>query len=136
MAKKTPRRLAFMGADAASDPRGYNAAIFGAPHGTPYRGIDNRVHAGTAQALRAALMNDAEWLHHWDFDLGGPMLTERFKLADLGDLKTKPSDGLGNRQLIRSQTAEILSAGAVPVMIGGDDSTRIICNILGCLARS
>jgi agmatinase len=125
MAKKTPQRLAFMGAVAASDPRGYNAAMFGAPHGTPYRGIDNRVHAGTAQALRAALMNDAEWLDHWDFDLGGPMLRGKFKVADLGDLKTKPADGPGNRRLIRAQTAEILSAGAVPLMIGGDDSTPI-----------
>jgi agmatinase len=125
MPKKSPQRLAFMGAAAVSSPQGYNAAIFGAPHGTPYRGIDNRIHAGTAQALRTVVKTDAEWLDHWDFDLGGPMLTEGFKVADLGDLKTKSKDGPGNRRLIRSRTAEILSAGAVPIMIGGDDSTPI-----------
>jgi agmatinase len=114
-----------LGTTATSGAQGFNAALFGAPHGTPYRGIDNRVHASTAQTLRAALKADAEWLHHWDFDLGGPMLREGFKVADLGDLKTKPKDGPGNRRLIRARTAEILSAGAVPIMIGGDDSTPI-----------
>ena len=29
-----------------------DAVLFGAPHGTPYPGIDNRPHAGTMQALR------------------------------------------------------------------------------------
>jgi agmatinase len=125
MARNNPRRLAFLGTTATSGAQGFNAALFGAPHGTPYRGIDNRVHASTAQTLRAALKADAEWLHHWDFDLGGPMLREGFKVADLGDLKTKPKDGPGNRRLIRARTAEILSAGAVPIMIGGDDSTPI-----------
>lgn len=125
MPKKNPQRPAFMGAAAVASPDGYRAAIFGAPHGTPYPGIDNRVHAGTAQALRAAVTPDAEWLHHWDFDLGGPMLVGDFKVADLGDLKTNPADGPGNRRLIHAQTADILSAGAVPIMIGGDDSTPI-----------
>jgi agmatinase len=125
MPKKTPQRLAFMGATAVSSPGGFDAAIFGAPHGTPYRGIDNRVHAGTAPALRVAVKADAEWLEHWDFDLGGPMLAKGFEVADLGDLKTKPTDGPGNRRLIRLQTSDILAAGAVPIMIGGDDSTPI-----------
>lgn len=125
MPKKSPKRLAFMGAAAASNPQRYNAAMFGAPHGTPYRGIDNRVHAGTAKALREAVKVDAELLDHWDFDFGGPMLKGGFKIADLGDLKTKPTDGPGNRRLIRARTVEILSAGAIPIMIGGDDSTPI-----------
>jgi hypothetical protein len=47
-------RLPFAGADS---PRSIKlleggAAIFAAPHGTPYEGIDNRPHAATADALR------------------------------------------------------------------------------------
>ena len=48
-----------------------------------------------------------------------------FRLADLGDLETQPDDGPGNRALIRDCTKAIIDAGAVPIMIGGDDSTPI-----------
>lgn len=115
----------FMGTSAAASPAGFAAAIFGAPHGTPYQGIDNRVHATAPDAFRAALAADAEWLDHWDFDLGGPLLGHGLKIADLGDLATKPKDGAHNRALIEACTRRILDAGAVPIMFGGDDSTPI-----------
>ena len=35
----------FLGSTFAASPKGCNAALFGAPHGTPYRGIDNRPYA-------------------------------------------------------------------------------------------
>jgi agmatinase len=118
-------KLAFMGAVAAASPKGFAAAIFGAPHGTPYKGIDNRIHAAAPDAFRAALAADAEWLDHWDFDLGGPLLQHGLKIADLGDLPTNPREGANNRKLIESCTKRILAAHAVPVMFGGDDSTPI-----------
>jgi agmatinase len=117
--------LPFMGATISKTPAGFDAAIFGAPHGTPYKGIDNRVHAGSAKAFRAALAADSEWLEHWDFDLGGTLLEGGFRLADLGDLATRPNDGAGNRKLIEACTKLILDAGAIPIMFGGDDSTPI-----------
>ena len=118
--------LPFMGSTAATSAAGYNAAIFGAPHGTPYPEHDNRVHAATADALRKVLRADAEWLPNWNFDFVGPLLGEHgFRLADLGDLETQPDDGPGNRAQIRDCTKAILGAGAVPIMIGGDDSTPI-----------
>ena len=118
--------LPLMGSTAATAPAGYNAAIFAAPHGTPYPEHDNRIYAGTAVALRKALQADSAWLENWNFDFGGPLLGERtFQLADLGDLETQPQDGPGNRALIRDCTRAILDAGAVPLMIGGDDSTPI-----------
>lgn len=112
------------------------AAIFGAPHGTPYDGIDNRPHAGTADALRQAISSDAGWRDHWDFDLGAPLLGNgSFKLADLGDLPTQPQSGANNRALIEAATRAILARGAVPIMIGGDDSTPIpFINALSDLA--
>jgi agmatinase len=102
------------------------AVIYGAPHGTPYRGIDNRAHAKTADALRKAVSGDAGWRDHYDFDLGAPLLGGGgFQLADLGDLPTRPRSGPHNRTLIQKATRAIAARNAVPIMIGGDDSTPI-----------
>ena len=123
----TPRKtLSFMGTAVARLPKGSHAAVFGAPHGTPYRGIDNRVHAKAADHFRAALKDDALWLEHWDFDFDGPMLPDaKFKAVDLGNLPTRSADGRGNRKKIETVTKAILAAGAVPIMFGGDDSVPI-----------
>ena len=115
----------FMGAVKSASPQGFSAAIFGAPHGTPYPGIDNRIHRGAPDAFRHALRADADWLSHWDWDLGGPLLKRGQTVCDLGNLKTRPKDGPGNRALIESTTRSILEAGAVPIMFGGDDSVPI-----------
>jgi agmatinase len=124
--RKALANPAFMGATRSRVLQGFNAAIFGAPHGTPYRGIDNRIHATAPNAFRKALGEDAAWLDHWDFDLGGPLLgNAACRVADLGNLPTKSKDGKGNRKLIETQTRNIIEAGAVPLMLGGDDSTPI-----------
>lgn len=116
----------FAGAPAKTSLDEANAVLFAAPHGTPYPDIDNEAFAGAADALRKALEEDANWLDHWDFDLDGPLLGEgTFRLADAGNLRTQPLDGDGNRELIRNATRRILDAGALPIMIGGDDSTPI-----------
>jgi agmatinase len=47
------------------------------------------------------------------------------QLVDLGDLPTSPRSGKRNRQLIETATREICARNAVPIMIGGDDSTPI-----------
>ena len=116
---------AFMGATRAASPQGFDAAVFGAPHGTPYPEIDNSIHRGAPDAFRTVLTEDAEWLDHWDFDLGGPLLRHGQKICDLGNLKTRPKDGAHNRGLIEQTTRKILEAGAVPIMFGGDDSVPI-----------
>lgn len=117
---------AFMGSKHGRTAKGANAAVFGAPHGTPYKGIDNRAHTKAADSFRLALKDDALWLDHWDFDLDGPILPNpEFKAVDLGNLATKPADGLGNRKRIEDTTRAILKEGAVPIMFGGDDSVPI-----------
>ncbi len=115
----------FMGASHAESPQGFAAAIFGAPHGTPYPGINNRVHQDAPNAFRWALAEDSDWLDHWDFDLGKPLLSHGLPICDLGNLKPKSKDGEANRILIEQQTRDILDAGAVPIMFGGDDSVPI-----------
>ena len=121
-----PPAVLFAGASATTSLDDANAVLFGAPHGTPYPGIDNEAFAGAADALRRALEEDAQWLDHWDFDLDGPLLGDgTFRLADAGNLRTSALEGEGNRALIAEATRQILSAGAIPIMIGGDDSTPI-----------
>lgn len=116
----------FIGASTEIDAESADVVVFGAPHGTPYRGIDNEPFATAADVLRCALEEDAGWLDHWDFDLGGPLLdNDLFSIADAGNLATTALDGALNRQLIHGATEEIVGCGAVPLMIGGDDSTPI-----------
>jgi agmatinase len=125
MAKTAPI-APFIGATRSRTPTGFHAAVFGAPHGTPYPRIDNRVHATAPDAFRLALAADGEWLDHWDFDMGGPLLANgACRVADLGNLPTRSKDGKGNRKLIEAQTRKILAAGAVPLVFGGDDSIPI-----------
>jgi len=121
-----PTQMPFMGTCPDTPLGEADAVLFGAPHGTPYQGFDNEPFAATADALRQALKPDAGWVDHWDFDLGGPLLgSNDFKLNDAGNLATSSLDGAGNRALIKHAVQHILDAGAVPIMIGGDDSTPI-----------
>jgi agmatinase len=121
-----PPAIAFMGARADIQLDAADAVLFGAPHATPYQGIDNKAYASAPDALRKAMQEDSRWLDHWDFDLDGPLLGDgRFNLLDAGNLATSPLDGAGNRAMIRQATSTIVQAGAVPIMLGGDDSTPI-----------
>lgn len=118
----------FMGAHIATGLDGLkaDAALFGAPHGTPYPKIDNRVHEDAPDALRRSFEEDAEWSDHWNFDYGGDLLNGgSFSLADLGNLQTQSLQGAENRRLIEAAARGVLAAGAVPMMIGGDDSVPI-----------
>ncbi len=124
MASK-PKVPAFIGTKFGKSAKGARVGLFAAPHGTPYRGIDNRVHAASGDAYRLAMEGDAEWVSHYDFDFGGPLVPADFKAVDFGNLPTKSADGPGNRKKIETQTRNILKDGAVPFMFGGDDSVPV-----------
>jgi agmatinase len=116
----------FIGTRYAKTAAGACAAVVGAPHGTPYPSIDNRIHQKAADAFRLALKDDAAWLEHHDYDLGGKLVPDGARPAvDLGNLDTKPKDGAGNRKKIRTAIAASISSGAVPLLFGGDDSVPI-----------
>ena len=121
-----PAPAAFLGTQPLPGITGAGAVLFGAPHGTPYPGVPNEPFASAPRALREALADDIGWEHHWDFDLDGPLLDDSpFRAVDAGDLKTSADDGAGNRTMILQTTEEIVASGAVPIMLGGDDSTPI-----------
>jgi agmatinase len=124
--KPRQSRLSFMGSSPARDAKGANVAIFGVPHGTPYRGSDNRLHEKSADAYRKALKEDSAWLEHWDWDFDGPLIPNaKVKAVDLGNLSTRSKEGAANRKKIEAATRAILNHGAVPIMFGGDDSVPI-----------
>lgn len=121
-----PPAVPFFGVTKNATKENANAVVFGAPHGTPYPDIANEPFATAPDALRNALAEDAGWEHHWDFDLDGALLGEKgFILMDAGNLPTTSDDGPENRAMIRQATEDIVASDAVPVMLGGDDSTPI-----------
>jgi agmatinase len=116
----------FMGLPAGSlESVAADVAILGIPNATPYP-VTGSYAEGAPAAIRGAVAGHASALGHMDFDLGGPILGDgRRRVVDLGDLPTQPDDAAGNRRLITRSIATILAAGAVPVILGGDDSTPI-----------
>jgi agmatinase len=126
MATSHTRTPPFMATVRAKSARDACLAVLGAPHGTPYPGIDNRKHEKAADAFRLAVRADGEWVDHHDYDFGGRIIPEDARKAvDLGNLPTRAKDGRGNRRKIRAATEAILAAGAVPVLFGGDDSVPV-----------
>lgn len=108
------------------DGRTPDAVIFAAGHGSTYLGKDSSPYATAANAIRAASQEDAPLIGHWDFDLGGPLFGGRpVSCTDAGNLSTRLHDNAGNRAAIEAKTRAVLASGAVPILIGGDDSVPI-----------
>jgi agmatinase len=104
---------------------GFDAVIVGASEATPHR-IGEASHAADApQAIRHSLHGAASDLARWDFDQEGPLLSPDFRLADVGDLRVDADHPEQNRDVIRKATQTILRSGAVPILLGGDDSVPI-----------
>ncbi len=98
--------------------------VMGAATATPYESVGAYCAGGPA-AIRAAVGWPGMGDHH-DFDLGGVLLPSG-RAVDWGDLAISETDFGHNRQLIHSSVAAVLEAGAVPVVLGGDDSVPIPC---------
>ncbi|WP_315920148.1 arginase family protein [Mesorhizobium sp. SP-1A] len=96
-------------------------------HGTPYGPLDGDGAAESGpDAVRRAITAASVHIDHWDFDFGGPLLNGgALQAFDLGNVATAPDDGAGNRRRIEAVTRGILSAGAVPILVGGDDSVAV-----------
>jgi len=101
-----------------------DVVLMGAEAGTPY-GRDGAYCRGGPAAIRAAAAGHAANLGHVNFDLGGPTLPAGARAADAGDLVTDEADAGANRARIGAAVTGALAAGAVPVLIGGDDSVQI-----------
>jgi agmatinase len=99
-------------------------AILGVPCATPYRSVGPYC-ADAPRAIRAAIAGYAASLHHVDFDIGGPIFQGPITAVDGGDLACTEADPAANRSAIREAVATVIARGAVPIIIGGDDSVPI-----------
>ena len=116
----------FLGLPKATIAEGARAdvAILGVPAATPYPSVGPYCAGGPA-AIRAGIANWAGARDHMDFDLGGAMVAAGASAVDCGDLAYDADDAAGNRARIADAARTLLEGGAVPVVIGGDDSIPI-----------
>jgi agmatinase len=99
-------------------------ALIGAPCATPYRSVGPYC-AGGPKAIRQAMAAFAANRDHHDFDCGGRIFPDPARAAvDCGDL-AYGEDAAANRAAIREAVSTILRQGAVPLVLGGDDSIPI-----------
>jgi agmatinase len=114
-----PDRLAAGAAD---------VAILGIPFGVPYptAGLTSGC-ADAPAAVRARSQRLARFADHHDFDLDGPMLvgSPPLRIVDAGDVAGSMEDGAANATRAEAAVAALLAAGALPIVIGGDDSIPI-----------
>lgn len=97
--------------------------VLGAPFGVPY---DMRNLASAASLAPTAVRQRSErygaMRHHYDFDTGGEMLPESLRVVDAGDVIADPRDLPGNARRTTQAVGAVLRSGAVPIVLGGDDS--------------
>src|SRR5687767_1113346 len=122
----------FLGAPLCTDLEQIDApfAVIGAPYGSPYTLRDvaaDTINAPTAVRARSARF--AASIGHYDFDLedvafgGGPL-----PFVDCGDVVGSHLEPRAHLERTTTVVRNVLDRGAVPVVLGGDDSivTRVL----------
>ncbi len=99
-------------------------AVIGAPHGTPYKPGEPSHAAQAPKAVREALSWFSVGPEQIDFDTEEPVFAGA-RVVDCGDVPGDLNDGAANRARIAAATRAVLSRGAVPLLLGGDDSVPI-----------
>lgn len=123
---RPPATASFLGAPVETDLARLQAdfAVIGLPHGVPYDAAGAATTASLApRAVRERSERYGAFRAHHDFDTGREMLPERVRLIDVGDAVAEPGDGPGNAARGTGAVKAILDRGALPVVLGGDDST-------------
>jgi agmatinase len=103
-------------------------AVLGIPYGVPYS--MHNIGGDTTDAPRAVRARSARFgrmLAHHDFDLGRPLsAASSLSLVDCGDVPGDPWDLTGNAARATDTVRRILARGAMPIVLGGDDSTTAL----------
>jgi agmatinase len=103
-----------------------DVAIIGIPHGTPYPN-EPSTGVNSPMAIRQESLKRGVDLDAWDFDLNGTLLGDSSaRVVDCGDLPVKATAPKENIEISRGAIKTVLQAGAVPVVLGGDDSVPIM----------
>ena len=132
MAEQKP--LTFIGLPRVAIDRldGASVAVLGASEASPYVAGERSHSADAPKVLREVSQDVARSLAQYDFDLDAtffPMEADGEKnmrgMVDCGDVLTHAWDAAGNRERIEAAVRKVLAAGAVPIVLGGDDSVPI-----------
>ena len=127
---KPPARKTFVNLpEATLDALGKaRVVVLGASEASPYEAGEQSHSAGGPAALRKASQQFAGSLGQFDFDIDltlFPDKEDKRGCVDAGDVPTNAWDAAGNRACIEAATRAILAAGAVPIVLGGDDGVPI-----------
>jgi len=109
----------FMGVGAPADTS--EAMVLGAAMATVYPERHPHATDGPA-AIRAASRQLARFAGNYDFDTDAPFATWLRRVGDGGDVNTVRADAEGNRRRVTAAVAAVVGRGAMPVLLGGDDS--------------
>lgn len=119
----------FFGYEVADDLANLNAdiAILGIPVGFPYSRRELYSDQSTApQALRAVTSGRPSPNPHYDFDVDGTVLNgEAIKIFDCGDVVVDEVVLSETSNRAEACVRQILKAGALPIIVGGDHSIPI-----------
>ena len=124
-----PDMTPFLGVEACDLTAALPAAdtiLVGASDATPYLAGQTSHAAKAPHAIRRALRHYESDLTRWDFDQDAELLDpSKTRVLDGGNVPTDPMTPERNRDAIRAATQAVLSAGAAPILLGGDDSVPI-----------
>lgn len=126
----TDKPLTFLGVRGGADVSNLDAdvVIMGVPCATPYLHTPEygRANLSGPSAIRRAAAMFAQSHDRIDWDVSDSMfsgLSDR--VVDIGDLDVSFEKASDNRALIKATTEAIIRQGAVPVVLGGEDSIPI-----------
>ncbi len=103
------------------DIAGADVAILGAPMDDM---VSNRPGARFGpRAIRCAYEGEGD-PRRWHLDLGVDPFAE-LRIVDAGDAEVVPGDAIRSHGAIEALVAEVVGAGAVPVVLGGDHSIAL-----------
>jgi agmatinase len=117
----------FLGLQASRDLEMLDASsvFIGATGATPYGNMGSFCQ-NAPDAIRDAIGYLANNIDRYNFDIGGPIFPKGSKPAvDYGNLPFDDTNFAKNRSAIRATVSKVIQAGAVPIVVGGDDSVPI-----------
>ncbi len=106
-------------------------AILGIPYGLPYAVEERANDQSLAPDAIRRNAQDAAWeeprtRHHFDWDLGGPLLDGRpVKVVDCGNVTSDMNDPVEHYRRAEQAAKKIFDAGATLVTLGGDHGIPI-----------
>jgi agmatinase len=102
-------------------------AVLGIPYGSAYSMEEvSNDQSNAPTAVRQASDRAVRSLERYDFDIGGPLLMNKdIRMVDCGDVIADPRDLSSSYRNAEAAVRKILSAGALPLIIGGDHGIPI-----------